>query len=143
MSEKWGRRLFKAGTIVLLLLGAAHSLSLFEKLEPANATEKELLDLLAGYHFHLMGSSRSMSDLLRGFSISFMVSVLGLGLLDLAFSRERAGIIKRMALINAIWLAAMTAISLRYFFAAPTSLLVLALLLFAVAWWKLPADLPS
>jgi len=36
----------------------------------------------------------------------------------------------------------MTAVSLRYFFAAPTSFLVVALLFFALAWLKLP-DLAS
>ena len=143
MSEKRGRGLFKAGAVLLLFLGAVHSLSFFEKPMPSNATERELLDLAANYHFNLMGSSRSMSDLLRGFSICFMVSVLAFGALDLMFSRERAGALKRVALINSIWLAAMTAASLRYFFAAPTSFLVLALLIFMLAWWELPADSPS
>jgi hypothetical protein len=140
MSEKWGRRLFKTGAVVLLLLGAVHSLSLLEKPVPANPTEKQLLDLMASYHFNLMGSSRSMSDLLRGFSLSFMVSVIGFGVLDLALSRERSGLLKRLASINTIWLAAMTAITLKCFFAAATSFLVVTLLLFALAWWKLPAD---
>jgi hypothetical protein len=51
--------------------------------------------------------------------------------------------LKRLALINAIWLAAMTAISLHYFFAAPTTFLVAALLVFALAWLKLPAERAS
>jgi hypothetical protein len=37
-------------------------------------------------------------------------------------------------------LAAMTAVSLRYFFAAPTAFLAAALLIFALAWLKLPAS---
>ena len=143
MSEKWGKRLFIAGAIVLLLLGAVHSISFFEKPVLANATEKELLGLMADYHFDLMGSSRSMSDLLRGFSMCFMVSVLAFGVLDLVLSRQRPGDLKRIALINSIWLATMTAISLKYFFLAPTCFLVFALLLFLLAWWKLPADSPS
>jgi hypothetical protein len=140
MTDKWGRRLFKAGAVVLLLLGLAHSLSLFEKPVPANDTERQLLDLMADYRFNLMGSSRSMADLMRGFSISFMVAAFGLGALDLLLSRERAGLLKRLALIHAIWLGAMTAVSLYYFFAAPTSFLLLAFLIFAAAWLKSPAE---
>jgi hypothetical protein len=37
--------------------------------------------------------------------------------------------LKQVALVNAIWLAAMTTTSLRYFFAAPTSFLVAGLVL--------------
>lgn len=140
MTDKWGRRLFKAGAVTLVLLGLVHALSLFEKPVPANETEKQLLDLMTNYRFNLMGSVRSMSDLLRGFSTSFMVSALGLGMLDFLLSRERAGLLKRVALINTIWLAVMTAVSLRWFFAAPTVFIVVELLLFAVAWMKLPSE---
>jgi hypothetical protein len=34
----------------------------------------------------------------------------------------------------------MTAVSLRYFFVMPTSFLVVALLIFALAWLRLPAE---
>lgn len=139
MTDKWGKRLFKAGAAVLILLGLLHSLSLFEKPLPANDTERQLLDLVTNYKFNLMGSARSMDDLMRGFSISFMVAALGFGILDFILSGERAGLLKRVALINAIWLAVMTAVSLRYFFAAPTASLAVALLIFALAWLKLPA----
>ena len=90
-----------------------------------------------------MGSARSMADLMSGFSVSFMVAALGLGVLDLLLSRERPGLLKRVALINAIWLAAMTAVSLQYFFVVPTSFLAAAWLIFALAWLKLPAEAPS
>jgi hypothetical protein len=119
MDDKWGRRLFTAGAVVLLLLGAVHSLSLFEKPIPANEIEKQLLDLMTNYHFNLMGSLRSMNDLLRGFSISFMAGVIGVGAIDLTFRREAAGVLKRAALINTIWLAVMTGVSLRYFLPHP------------------------
>ena len=139
MTDVWGRRLFKLGGVVLVLLGSVHAISLFEKLVPANDTEKRLLELMASYRFNLMGSSRSMNDLLRGFSISFMLAALGFGALDLVLSGERSGLLKRVALVNAIWLAAMTAISVHYFFVAPTAFLVVALLIFVLAWLKLPS----
>src|SRR5579863_5589099 len=114
MTDKWGRRLYTTGAVVLVLLGLAHSLSLFEKPVPANDTERQLFDLMSSYRFNLMGSMRSAGELDRGFSILFMVGMLGLGVLDLVLARERSGLLKRVALINAGWMLAMTAVSLRY-----------------------------
>src|SRR5216683_5972927 len=140
MTDKWGRLLFKAVAVALLVLGLVHSLSLIHEPVPANDTEKQLLRLMSSYKFNLMGSFRSMADLLRGFSVSFMVAGLGFGIFDLMLSREREGLLKRAALANIIWLAVMTAVSLHYFFAAPTSFLAAALLIFILAWLKLPAE---
>jgi hypothetical protein len=116
MTDKWGRRLFKTGAVVLVISGLVHSISLFQKPAPLNDTEKQLLGLMTDYRFDLMGSMRSMSELLQGFSVAFMLAMIGVGVLDLVLARERTGVLKRVALINAIWLAAMTADSLRYFF---------------------------
>jgi hypothetical protein len=140
MSDKWGRRLFTAGSVWLVLLGLVHALSLFAKQVPANDTEAQLLDLMANYKFNVMGSMRSMDNFLRGFSISFMLGALCVGALNLALCRERAGLLKRVALITTIWLAAMIAVSLHYFFVVPTSFLTVALLIFAAAWLKLPGE---
>jgi hypothetical protein len=140
VTDKWGRRLFRTGAVVLILLGLVHSLSLLEKPVPANETERQLLDLMSNYKFNVMGSMRSMNDFLRGFSIAFMVGMIGLGVLDLVLARERAGLLKRVALVNVIWLAVMAAVSVRYFFAAPISFIVATLVIFALAWLKLPAS---
>jgi hypothetical protein len=140
MTDKWGRRLFKAGAVALLILGLVHSLSLIREEVPANDTEKQLLGLMSSYKFNLMGSIRTMNDLVRGFSISFMLAALGFALFDLLLFRERAGLLKRAALANIIWLAAMTAVALRYFFNIPTSFLSVTLLIFVLAWLKLPAE---
>ena len=143
MNDKWGRRLFTTGAVVLVLLGLVHSLSFFEKLVPANDTERQLLDLMSHYKFNVMGSMRSMDNFLLGFSISFMLGALCLGVVDLALSRERAGLLKRVALINAIYLAAMTAVGLRYFFVFPNSFLAVALLIFVLALLNLPGEVKS
>ena len=140
MPEKWGRRLFKAGTVFLIVLGLVHSISLFTKLTPSNATEKQLIDLMDNYKFDLAGSPRSMSDLFRGFSICFMLAALGFGLFDIALWSERAGLVKRAALVNLIWLIAMIAVALKYFFIVPIAFLVVALFLFLLAWWRLPLE---
>ena len=81
-----------------------------------------------------------MDDMLRGFSVSFMLGALGFALFDLLLFRERAGLLKRAALANSIWLAAMTAVALRYFFIIPTSFLAVTLLIFVLAWLKLPSE---
>jgi hypothetical protein len=140
MTDKWGRRLFKAGAVWMLMLGVVHSISFFKKPVAANDTERQLFDLMTHYKFNLMGSARSMNDLMQGFSVCFMLAAFGFGALDLVLSREWAGLLKRVALVNAIWLATMTGVSLYYFFAAPTSFLVVALVIFALAWLKLPAE---
>jgi hypothetical protein len=140
MNDKWGRRLFTAGATFLLLLGLVHSLSLFGKPVPANDTERQLLDLMSNYKFNVMGSMRSMDTFLRGFSISFMLAAFACGALDLILCRERSGLLKRVALVNMIWLAVMIAVSLRYFFAVPTLFLTTALLIFGLAWLMLPAS---
>jgi len=138
MTDKWGRRFFTAGAIVLVLLGLIHSLSLLEAPVPANDSEKQLMDLMTNYKFNVMGSMRSMDNFLRGFSISFMLGMLAMGTVDLTLMRERSELLKKVALVNVIWLAAMTVVGLRYFFAAPLAFLVLALCIFVAAWAKLP-----
>jgi hypothetical protein len=69
-----------------------------------------------------------------------MLTPLAFGVLDLMLSRERTGLLKRVALLQIIWLAAMIAVSLRYFFALPLSFLVVGLFIFVFAWLKLPAE---
>jgi len=140
MTDNWGRRLFKAGAVALLIVGLVHSLSLIRERVPANDTERQLYGLMSSYKFNLMGSMRSMSDMLRGFSVSFMMAAFGFGLFDLMLWRERAGLLKRAALVNIVWLAVMTGVSLHYFFVVPASFLAATLLIFILAWLKLPAE---
>jgi len=125
---------------MLLLLGAVHSLSLIQGPVALNDTERQLLDLMANYKSNIMGTQRSLAELMRGFSIAFMLSVFGLGALDLVLAHERPALLRRVALINVVWLGLMTANSVRYFFIVPTSFLAVTLVIFALAWAKLPAD---
>ena len=133
MTDAWGRRLFISGAVVVLLLGAVHVLSLVTKLVPANDTEKQLFALMTNYRFDLMGSMRSMDNLFRG----FVLCMFGMGSLSLIVTRERVALVKKAAFVNTLWLAAMTVVSLRYFFPAPTSFFVVALLLFLGSWLRL------
>ena len=140
MTDKWGKRLFKTGGVWLLLVGLVHGISLLRKMTPANDTERQLLDLMTNYKFNLPGSLRSMNELMRGFSIVFMLSALVMGVLALLLSGERDALLKRVAAVTTVWLVLVTAISLHYFFIVPTAFLAVALLLFALAWLKLPGS---
>jgi hypothetical protein len=140
MNDQWGRRLFKIGAGALLLLGLVHSISFFIPMVAANDTEKQLLDLMANYKFNLMGSMCSMYGLMRGFSISFMLAAFGFAALDFSLSNERSSLLKRIAAINILWLGTMVGVSLYYFFIMPTSFLLAALIIFVLAWVKLPAE---
>ena len=139
MNDKWGRKFFKFGAAWLLLLAAVHAISLFQKPVGTNETEKQLIELMTGYKFQILGSSRSMYDFLRGFSIAFSLAALVGGAFDFSLSNERAGLLKKIALLNVLWLATLSAVSLRYFFVVPTTFLLIALLIFVMAWIKLPA----
>jgi hypothetical protein len=140
MNDKLGRRIFKTGAVLLIVIAAVHSLSLIRERTPANDTERQLFELMTNYKFNLMGTMRSMSELMSGFSAAFGLAVLGFGLLDIAVWSERARLLKKVALANSLWLAAMLVVSLHYFFLVPTSFLALALVIFVFAWWKLPAS---
>jgi hypothetical protein len=140
MNDKLGRRIFKTGAVLLMVIAAVHSLSLIRERTPANDTERQLFELMTNYKFNLMGTMRSMSELMSGFSAAFGLAVLGFGLLDIAVWSERARLLKKVALANSLWLAAMLVVSLHYFFLVPTSFLALALVIFVFAWWKLPAS---
>jgi len=133
MADTWGRRLFTAGAIWLILLGLVHALSLVRDFQPTNATERQLFDLMSSYRFNLLGSMRSMDNLFRGFSTCFTLGSVAVGSLDWVLRRERSELLKRAAVVNTVWLAAMTVVSLRYFFVVPTSLLSVAAVLFALA----------
>jgi hypothetical protein len=138
MNDKWGRRLFIAGAVMLIVIAAVHSISLFQKPMVRNDSEKQLMELMTTYRFTVMGSVRTMNDFLRGFSISFGLASLGFGVLDFTLRRERAALLKRVALVNVMWLAVMSGVSWHYFFAAPTSFLAATMLIFVLAWVKLP-----
>ena len=143
-ARSWGRRLFTAGGVWLLILGVVHSLSLIKPLAPQNDTERQLIDLMTNYKFNLAGSMRSMGNLLTGFSVSFMLAALILGALGLVLRQQPEALLKRVALVYVLWLAAMAAVTIRYFFVFPTTFLVIALLLFLVSWIQLrPETLPQ
>src|SRR5258708_33940649 len=110
MNDKLGRRLFIAGAVMLIVIAAVHSISLFQKPLARNDSEKQLMELMTTYRFTVMGSVRTMNDFLRGFSISFALASFGFGVLDFTLRRERSALLQRWALFNVIWLALRTVV---------------------------------
>ena len=143
MNDKWGQRLFTAGAAWLIVMGLVHSLSFFAGQAAANEPERQLIDLMTNYKMNLMGTMRTMSDLFRGFSISFMLATFVVGALDFAVRRERSWLLKWITLVNVLWLAVMLAVSLRYFFVIPIAFLSVALVIFVAAWATLPREVSS
>src|SRR5258708_26497182 len=130
MNDKWGRRLFIAGAVMLIVIAAVHSISLFQKPMARNDSEKQLTELMTNYRFTVMGSVCTMNGFLRGFSISFGIASLVFGVLDLTLRREPAALLQRFALVNVMWLAVITGVSWHYFFSVPRSFLPLTMLVF-------------
>ena len=108
MKNNWGRRLFIAGAVMLVLISAVHSISLFQKPMIRNESEKRLVELMTNYRFTIMGSVHTMNDFFRGFSISFGLAILGFAALDLSTGEFRAtefqGADAARRIHNAFWL---------------------------------------
>jgi hypothetical protein len=132
-------RWFQAASCVLIALALVHSMSfLTSPPPPANDTEAKLQGLMKTYKSDLMGVPRSMQELFTGFLISFSVFSLTLGAAGLAVARggDRA-VVRRLAAAFGLGLAVMTAVSVGWWFHAPTGFLAAATLCYAIAWLKL------
>jgi len=125
--------------VALLIIGLVHSISFFQKLVPANDTEKQLLDLMSNYKFDLAGSLRSMGDLMTGLVCVSCWRRLPSEPLTSCFRVNGPGLLKRVAFMNILWLAAMTAFLFIIFLLSPLRFWFATLLIFVLAWWKLPA----
>jgi hypothetical protein len=131
------RKLFTAGCVVLILLGLVHMLghaSLRANQGDTDA-ERQMLSLMRGERKDMgLGFVRSMSDIVNGLSLHFTVASLAMGLLGFVVRRHAAGapgLLRQAAVVYAGTYGILTAVALRYWFAAPLLFLVLAFLCFA------------
>lgn len=127
------RRFFLTGSWILILLGAAHLAGHVAGAQagPSSETERQLLAVMRSTV--VPGVNRTMLDLNTGFSLAFAFLPAALGSVNLTIAKglpASSGLWRRLAIANAIWLSAMTIVSLRYWFMAPTSFLVAALIAF-------------
>lgn len=133
------RRFFTAGCWVLIATGLVHLLGHYSMMSAAgqNETERQMLSLMRDYRQDLgLGFVRSMFDIVAGFSLTFSILPLGMGITGLLLGRqdERApGLVRQAAITYAGIYGIMTAIAFRYWFPVPLVCLAMAFLCFAAA----------
>jgi len=123
-------KLFRIAASALILLAVIHLMGHLSSLnaKPNNGTEYTMKELMDNYKLNVGGSMRSQTQLMNGFSLAFSAMAMAMGALGLVVPVQR-----RTAIVYAASLAVLTAISLQYWFIAPTSFLAVAALLFAGA----------
>lgn len=111
------------GTIVLQLLTASfHSISFFVKPEPANETEKQLMDLTRNYKPDMgFGFNPSFKDMFTGLSICFTLVCIFGALLNWYFKKQNiaTGLWKGVLLIELVIFGGLFAAMLAFTFIAP------------------------
>jgi hypothetical protein len=83
-----------------------------------------------------LGFMRTMSDIVAGFSLTFSVLPLGMGLVGFVVRCHAAaapGLLRPVAIVYAGTYAVMTGVALRYWFPAPLFFLALAFVCFVAA----------
>jgi len=133
------RKLFTAGCVVLIALGLVHMLGHYALVtsQGDSEAERQLLAMMRGNPQDMgLGMVRSMFDILTGFSLTFSMLPLGMGLLGLVVRRHAntaPGLLRQVAVVYAGTYAAMSGVALRYWFPAPLAFLAAAFVCFAAA----------
>jgi hypothetical protein len=133
------RKLFTAGCVVLVLLGLVHLLGHYHLATGAgdNELERQAIAAMKGDPQDLgLGMVRSHFDFFVGFSLTFSVVSLGLGLLGFVVRRHFAaapGLLRQAAVVYAGTMGVMTGVTIRYFFPPPLAFVALAFLLFVAS----------
>lgn len=140
--DRHARRWFRVGAWILLITAGLHTLGhVSGPLPPKNDTEATLQRLMREYQFQLGGVQRTTEDFLNGFSLTFSVFLLFVGLLDLLIARHlESSVLRRVTLLHAALAAGLLALSLVYFIPPPAVCFGLALVAFGVAAWPRTAD---
>jgi hypothetical protein len=124
---------------VLVATGLAHLLGHYGLMTARGDTEAErqLLSLMRGNAQDMgLGFVRSTFDILAGFSLTFSVLLIGMGLVGLLVCRHGAavsGVLRQASIVYAGIYGIMTAIAFRYWFPAPLFFLAAAFLCFVTA----------
>lgn len=133
------RRFFAAGAWVLILMGLVHLAGhvAMQGATGENEAERQLLKLMHESKTDFgLGFVRSMGDLMSGFSLTFSILPIGIGLMDLLVQRRGSavpGLMRSLAIVNAATFGVMSVVGFVYWFIAPISFLVLAFLCFGAA----------
>jgi hypothetical protein len=133
------RRLFAAGCWVLIALGLVHLMGHYGLMTARGETEAErqlFSAMRANPQDMGLGFVRSMFDIVAGFSLTFVVLPLGMGLMGLVTLRHEGrapGLLRQASIVYAGLYGIMTAIAFRYWFPAPLFFLAAAFLCFVAA----------
>jgi hypothetical protein len=133
------RKLFTAGCVVLILLGLVHLLGHHHLMTAVGDTEQErqlLAAMKADTRDMGLGMMRSTFDFFAGFSLTFSVMSLGLGLAGFVVrghATAAPGLLRQTAIVYAGTWAVMVGVGLRYFFSVPLAFIATVFLLFAAA----------
>jgi hypothetical protein len=128
------RKLFGAGCWVLIATGLVHGLGHYGLMNAQGDTEaeKQLLSLMRSNPQDMgLGFMRTTFDLLAGFSLTFVLLPIGMGLLGLVLLRHEGrapGLLRQASIVCAGVFGIMTGIALRYWFPAPLFFLAAAFL---------------
>jgi len=133
------RRLFTAGCWVLVAIGLVHLVGHYSLMTAQGDTEveKQFFFLMRADFWDMgLGFVRSTFDIVAGFSLTFSVLPIGMGLLGLLVRRhagQAPGLLRSASIVYAGVYGIMTAIALRYWFPAPLVFLAAAFLCFVAA----------
>lgn len=132
------RVFFGIGTWACIATAAIHMVGqLAGNPAPQNPTEEALFKLLTTYQKDFgAGFHRTTSDFLNGFSISFSLLLLWVGVLCLVLARSRGdepALLRTVSGVCAVLSGLLLIVSVAYFFLPPTACLAVVFLGFAGA----------
>lgn len=133
------QRLFAAGCWVLIALGLVHLLGHYGLATSAgdNDAERQLIGLMRSYEQDMgAGFVRSTMDLLLGFSLTFSILPIGMGMAGLVTLRYGAGVPDLLRALSTVYAGIhgiMTIVAFCYWFLAPLVFLAAAFACFVGA----------
>ena len=131
------RKLFTAGCVVLILTGLVHLLGHYALVTSPGETDhdRQLLAMMRANPQDMgLGMMRTMFHFLTGFSLTFSVLPIGMGMAGFVVRRHAAGapgLLAQTAIVYAITWGAMLGVGLVYFFSIPDAFIATVFLLFA------------
>jgi hypothetical protein len=142
MKTMWrrGRRLFSTAAILMLLTAMAHTAGTLASVE-TSSEERSLIQAMKNFRTPLgMDMNPSMFDIFRALAFTMSVTLAGLAAVNLALAASPDTpdrLLRRIAWIDAAWVAAFTVLSGAYQLPPPMLsgvLIELALLGSLMAW---------
>ena len=127
-----------AAAITLFMLG--HTVGGMILAESHGPEEDALLESLRAYHFVIMGSTRSHFDFYRGegwYLSATLIAMIALCWMLSNAVAESPALVRRLALVLALFFATSAVLCVMFFFAAPLTMSVIASLALGTAWLRL------